>query len=349
VPVAREHAFSDKSDLRLRIWRVVGVEPAGGDKSKRPIRICHILQVQETGERGLAVVAAAQRGLVHRSQLVALGIGRGSIAHRVGVGSLHPVLPSVFAVGHPALEPLAAEVAALLYVREDCVLSHRTAAAMWGFAQPSAGPVEITLAGRNVRQRPGLTVHRVQDLDARDVRLREGIPVTAPARTLIDLAAVGSDHDVVQAIAQARVLRLCSDPDLDAAMAECPGRTGTSRLRRILRSDAGPALTRSEGERRMLRLADQAQLPRPQVNTRLLNYEIDFLWQESKLVLEVDGHAFHAHRSAFESDRRRDQVLVAAGYRVVRVTWRQLVWEPIAVISRVAQALALAAEPRSRG
>jgi hypothetical protein len=244
-PTPREHAFPDKTKLRPQVWRVIEAEPAPGGKSDRPIRVCRILQVKGAGNAGLATVAAAQRGVVHREQLVALGIGRGSIAHRVGSGSLHRILPSVFAVGHPALAALAPEVAALLYAGDDCVLSHATAAAIWGFGPPPrADQIHVTLAGRNVPERPGLRIHRVPELDSRDVRLRDGLPVTAPARTLIDLAGQVGDDLFADALAQARVLRLVSDRELNAAIARCPSRAGTARVRRVLRDESIATMAR---------------------------------------------------------------------------------------------------------
>jgi very-short-patch-repair endonuclease len=102
---------------------------------------------------------------------------------------------------------------------------------------------------------------------------------------------------------------------------------------------AGPQLARSEAERRMLGLLAAAQLPRPEVNARLEGLEVDFLWRAQKLIVEVDGYSFHADRAAFECDRRRDQMLLAARYRALRVTWRQLLEEPIALAVRIGQAL----------
>jgi very-short-patch-repair endonuclease len=258
------------------------------------------------------------------------------------IGSLHTVLPSVFAVGRAALEPLGAEIAALLYVGDDCVLSHATAAALWGLSPPR-DLVEITLAGRNVRQRPELRVYRVAELDARDVRLRDGIPVTAPARTLIDFAASALDDDLQAALSEARVLRLITDGDLRLALERCPTRSGSARLRRFLRAETGRLKTRRAAERLLLSLLSKAGLPRPEANVHVHGFEVDFVWRDAKLIVETDGYQFHSHRSAFERDRRRDQVLVAAGYRVIRVTWRQLEREPLAVVARIAQALAFTA------
>ncbi len=124
-----------------------------------------------------------------------------------------------------------------------------------------------------------------------------------------------------------------------AAIDRAPGRTGVGMLRQILARTSGPAFTRSTAERRLLKLIREAQLPHPLTNSRTKGYELDFLWPEQRLVVEVDGRRFHGHRAAFERDRRRDATLVAAGYRVIRVTWRQITEEPLAVVATLAQAL----------
>jgi very-short-patch-repair endonuclease len=320
----------------------VVVEAASGDRRGEPARIRRVLQVSERGERGLALIGAAQRGVVRRSQLVEIGIGRGSIAHRVKIGSLHRVLPAVYAIGHPALESSAFETAALLYCGHDVVLSHGTAAALWGLLPDAPPEVSVTLAGRNVGRPTGLRVHRVAVIDARDVRLRQGLPVTSPARTMIDFASEASSGAVEAALNEARVQRLVTDESLGQAMARCPLRSGVGRLRALLTAERGPSLTRSETERRLRFLVERGELPWPQFNVWLFGHLVDAVWPEAKLVVEVDGYGVHGHRRAFESDRRRDQRMAALGFVVVRVTARQLRDEPMAVLGRLAQALALA-------
>lgn len=290
------------------------------------------------------MVAAAQRGLVHRSQLAVLGIGRGSVAHRISTGTLHRVLPSVLAVGHPALPPLGAETAALLHVGEGCALSHRTAAALWGLVKTDPQRIEVTVAGRKVRHRSGLHVYHTTAFDLRDVRLRHGLPVTAPARTMIDFAALAGEEELVGALAEARVLRLVTDAQLEAAMERAPLRTGVARLRAVMHEESGLGRqpTRNDAERLPLSLVAQAGLPPPSANARLLGMEVDLLWKSERLVVEFDGWDAHGHRAAFERDHRRGQILNAAGYDVFRVTWRQLVDEPMAVVVRIAQTLAKA-------
>ncbi len=286
-------------------------------------------------------MAGAQRTLAHVRQLRALGIGRGAIDHRVSVGSLHRVLPSVLSLVAPVLEPLAAETAALLYAGDDCVLSHETAAALWGLA-PEPPFVALTVVGRTVQRQPSIHIYRVKDLDARDVRMRHGFPVTAPARSIIDFAAAHPAEAVARVLNEARVLKLVTDAELTAALGRCRGRTGTRCVRALLAAEHGPAITRSEAERRLRSLLRAADLPDPQFNVRVGNHLVDALWPRQRLIVEVDGYGFHGHRRAFETDRRRDQELVAAGYQVIRVTWRQLTEEPIAVAARLAQALVVA-------
>ena len=249
------------------------------------------------------------------------------------------MLPGVFAAGHGTLAPFAAELAALLYFGHDVVVSHVSAARIWRLEQALSGTVHVTVIGRNVRSRTGLIVHRVASLDPRDVRLREGIPVTAPARTLIDVAGIRGEDALEGALAEARVQKLITERELRAATARAPGRAGVALLRAVLRLQDSPRMMRSEAEGKLLKLLRDARLPPPETNARVLGYEVDFVWRAQKLVVEVDGYAFHGHRAAFERDRAKDQVLVAAGYRVIRVTWRQLEREPLVVLTKIAQAL----------
>jgi very-short-patch-repair endonuclease len=229
----------------------------------------------------------------------------------------------------------------VLCAGENAVLSHRAAAVVWGIAERFGIALEVTVIGRHIRHQPGLAVHRVAALDLRDVRLRHGLPVTAPARTLIDYAAQASEEELVGALAEARVLRLVTDRELMAAMERAPWRTGVGRLRAVLNDETGLGRqrTRNDAERRLLALIVEAGLPRPVANVRVCGFEVDLLWPAEKVIVELDGWQAHGHQAAFERDHRRGQVLNAAGYRVLRVTWRQLTEEQIAVAVRIAQTL----------
>jgi very-short-patch-repair endonuclease len=298
-----------------------------------------VVWVDAAGDKAVAAVARLQRGLISREQLRAMGLGRGAIEHRLASGRLHRVRRGVYQVGHSAAPPLAREIAALLAYGPGSVLSHRTAAVQWRILPPADGPVSVTILGRDGGRRPGVRRHRVQSLGAVDLRLRDGVPLTAPARTLLDLAGEADDRDLGRAINEALVQRLVSTGDLRSVLERCERRPGSPILRRLVDKFEEPALTRSEAEVRMLELLRRSGLPSPETNVRVGRYEVDMLWRQDRLVVEIDGFAFHSTRAAFERDRRRDADLQTAGLRVMRVTWRQIVEEPEATLVRVARLL----------
>jgi very-short-patch-repair endonuclease len=290
-------------------------------------------------------IADAQKGFVMRAQLAGAGLSRGAIAHRLQTGLLREYHRGVYLVGRSSLEPLGRETAAVLRHRGHAILSHRSAAAVWGLLGPSPDEVTVTVVTIGSHSRSGLRVHRVQALDRRDLRARNGLPLTAPGRTLLDLAAEVPDAELEEALAVARQRGLATDGEIRAAVERAPGRKGATRLAHVLATGQACGFTRSKGERRMRALLRSAELPQPRANAPLLGYVADFLWSEHRLVVEVDGYLFHSNKTSFESDRRRDQVFAAAGYTVIRVTWNQLSNEPLAVVARIAQALAA----RARG
>ncbi len=157
---------------------------------------------------------------------------------------------------------------------------------------------------------------------------------------MIDLAAEASAAELAEAFGEARAKRLVTDAELKAALSSLPpNHCGAAIVRRLLR-EGGSTYDRSKAERLMRRLLKTAGLPQPRVNVMLGGYLVDFLWPDAKLIVEVDGYATHGDRTAFENDRLRDQAHAAAGYVVVRITWRQLQHEPLAVVARIAQILA---------
>jgi very-short-patch-repair endonuclease len=330
-----EPAFRATPELRPEVWRVAHVRDAVRAKAEVPARVFHVLQVEGAGERGLAQVAGAQRALVHRRQLRDLGITRGSYNHRIATGALHHVLPGVLSVVHPLLEPLTAETAALLYAGDDSVLSHDSAAALWGLTlTPSF--VAITVIGRHVRIRPELHVHQAKALDIRDVRMHRGFPVTAPARTLIDCA---TSPTIDRLLNEARVLKLVKDAEIDAAMERGPGRTGVAAMRALLEVESESGFTQSRAERRLKRIVAGSGMERPIFNTYVEGVRADAYWPRVKLIIEVDGYQAHGHWAAFQRDRARDRRLVAAGFVVLRFTWHQLIQRPLEVVAEIARTL----------
>jgi very-short-patch-repair endonuclease len=283
----------------------------------------------------LSELAGAQRGMVELSQLRALGITRGSYEHRVRTGALHRVFPSVLCVVDPVLEPLAYETAALLYVGDDAVLSHDSAAALWGLTT-SPSFVAITVIGRRVRSRPGVRVHQVKGLDIRDLRHHQGFPVTSPARTLIDCA---TSPTIDRLLNEARVLKLVKDAEIYAAMERSPGRTGVGAMRALLEVESESGFTQSRAERRLKRIIAGSGMERPIFNTYVEGVRADAYWSRVKLIIEVDGYQAHGHWAAFQRDRARDRRLIAAGFVVLRFTWHQLIQRPLEVVAEIARTL----------
>jgi very-short-patch-repair endonuclease len=281
----------------------------------------------------IAALAASQWGVVSRVQLRALGLGRGAIDQRLAAGRLLPLHRGVYAVGHDRLARRGRFVAAVLASGAGAVLSHRSAAAVWGL-RPSAGPwIDVTIPTRTGRKAgTGIRLHRAGALTPDEATSRDGIPVTTPARTLLDLAATVQRHELARALNEAERLRIFDLTDTSAVLCRHHTRPGTRNLAGALRQwDPAETLTRSELERRFLELCAEHALPAPRVNTGVLGFEVDFLWEPERVIVEIDGWAYHSTRSDYETDRARDAELAAAGFRVVRFTYRRVFREPAAV------------------
>jgi len=280
-----------------------------------------------------------QNGAVKHRQLLAAGLSRSAIRARLRRGRLAWLFPGVYAAGDPRLMPLVRQSGALLSVGPRAALSHRTAAAVWGLARDDPEAIHVTVTRANPRPRSGVRIHRLTRLSEADVTTHANLRLTTPARTLIDFAAQADSSELYSAFAEARAKRLINDQALRAALARAPkNHSGAAIVRAML--SASDTYDRSKAERMMRRLCRQAELPQPRVNVHLHGFLVDFLWPDRRLIVEVDGYGTHGTRRAFEADRRRDQVHVAAGYVVIRITWQQLQHESLAVLARVAQALA---------
>jgi very-short-patch-repair endonuclease len=194
-------------------------------------------------------------------------------------------------------------MAAVLALGAGAVVSHRSAAAIWGLLSPARGPIDVTVPGDGGRRkRGGIVIHRSSTLVAGVSTRRSGVPLTTPARTIRDLRRSVPQPVFQRAVRRALDLRLIAHTDLDRE----------------------PDLTRSELERRFLSVCRRHRLPQPEVNARIGPYEVDFLWRDSRVVAETDGFRFHGDRLAFERDRARDAELQAHGYVVLRFTYRQV-------------------------
>ena len=270
-------------------------------------------------DEAIAALAECQHGVVARRQLIALGLGRRAIAHRLECGRLHLIHRGVYAVGHRVLSVRGRWMAAVLACREGAVLSHQSAAALWSIGGTARTRIDVT-APRDLRPRPGLHPHRAV-LPADEITVLDGIPTTTPARTLLDLAAVVPRRTLERALDEAEILRL---PGPHTLLDRYPGRRGAANLRTLLITSRSPTPTRTELEDRFLTFVDDHGLPRPATNCVVDIYEVDAVWRDARLIVELDGFATHGTRRGFERDRARDRRLTVAGWRVIRLTWRHL-------------------------
>jgi predicted transcriptional regulator of viral defense system len=291
-------------------------------------------------QKAIARLARKQHGIVSRTQLLALGIGAEAIKRRVRAGRLKVVYRGTYLVG-PMMPALAREMAAVLACGEAAVLSHRSAATLWKLLPyPAQSAVHLTVP-RALAQRAGMRIHRVKALPPDEVMRQHGIPITTPARTVLDLAASVTAAQLEQALATAESDHRTSRRQLALLLARHPRRRGTRRLRRLLERYTRPALTRSQAERRLLDLIRKAGLPAPEVNFMTERYELDLYWPEHRFAVEIDSLWTHGSASSFEADRRRDAELAADGLQVVRITDVGIADEPERQIALISLALAL--------
>jgi very-short-patch-repair endonuclease len=291
-------------------------------------------------DHAIAMLAWRQWGVVTRSQLRALGLSDDEIDYRISVGRLRLIHRGVYAVGHHRLSAEGIWLAAVYAGGEDAVLSHRSAARLWDLL-PHNGRIEVTTrAGR--RDRPGIHYFR-SSVDSSDRSEHRSIPVTTVARTLFDLGAVDARR-VPKALEQAEVLGMLDIRELRRLIDANPRRPVTSALRTALaRAAARRGITRSELEERFRELVEGAGLPGAEMNRPIdlgsLVIEADAVWAGSRVLVELDGYAFHRTPAAFERDRARDRAAVAAGWRVIRITWKQLAEDPAGLVNDLRRAL----------
>lgn len=283
----------------------------------------------------IAELADTQHGVVARRQLLALGIGPEAIKVRLRAGRLHRIHAGVYSVGHRVLSREARWMAAVLFCGRGAVLSHRSAAALWGIRRPTSGPVEVT-TGSKSRSRGSIRRH-YSALPADEVTKHDGIRVTTVPRTIFDLAADAGADAAESALRQAEYLRLHDRLSLPHLLDRYPGRRGSRAVRDCLarrRETGGRA--RSWLEEVFLPFLDRHGLPRParlnaSIEVQGRRFEVDCHWPRLRAVVELDGFAAHGTRAAFRADRFRDRKLRVGDYRFMRLAPEQLEDEPAEV------------------
>jgi very-short-patch-repair endonuclease len=289
----------------------------------------------------LAELATRQHGVVALFQLRDLGFGDAAIKARLASGLLHHRHEEVYAVGHRRLGQRGWWWAAVLAYGPGAVLSHRTAAVLWGFRRPRKEPIDVTArCGRQgVERRSGIWIHRCK-IGPEDMTTEGGFPVTTVARTIFDLAEVAPYDSLKGAAEEADRLKLLRLRELEGVCERGRGRRALRPVRRLLEELRFPDAGRSPLEIRFSAFVHEHRLPEPNQNAQLLGHEVDALWPAAKLVVELDSWEHHGHRTAFERDRARDLKLMIAGYRTIRVTHRRLDREPDRLAAEIRQLLA---------
>jgi len=291
-------------------------------------------------------LAVAQNGVVTRGQLDGLGLNDQAIAKRVARGRLHRVHQGVYSLTPGVMTERGRFMAAVLACGPDAVLSHRSAAYLWGIVDGWEEPIDVTAPNRRGRSPDGVAAHRDGSLQPIDKVKRHGIPCTSLARTLLDYAGVEPEWKLRKAVSEAEVLRLLDPRAVRSVLRRGRRRRGVARLRLVVDTlHPQTGRTRSELERRFLALCERADLPEPEVNVWLDApggdpLQADFLWRDARLIIEADSRRFHETASAFERDPRRAQRLELAGWRVSRCTWSQVQGEPHQLATMIRDLLA---------
>jgi very-short-patch-repair endonuclease len=279
--------------------------------------------------------------VVTRRQLLDAGFSSTEIDRRIARGRLHRLWRGVYAVGRPRLTLLGWWRAAVLACGRDALLSHDSAAALWGIRDANTGnegeqarpeTIHVSVSATKSPRRAGIRVHRRSKLSGSECGVCHGIPVTTPARTLVDLSTLHRPEHIEAWVNQADKLGLINPEALRSALEKNRGMDGAPVLRKVLDRRTFQ-LTDSELERRFLRLVRRARLPAPLTQQRVNGFRVDFFWPELRVIVETDGLRYHRTASQQAKDRRRDQRLVAAGFTVLRFTHAQVAFEPSAVVA----------------
>jgi hypothetical protein len=266
----------------------------------------------------IAQLAERQYGHVARRQLLAIGLRSRAIDQWIAQGKLIPVHAGVYAVGYLRSDAVARAAAALLACGPDAVLSHETAAALWGLR--TRWPERPEVSSPSCHRRPGIRHHRSRTLTRRDVRRHRGLRVTSPARTLIEIVPRLTRRQFARAVNDARLAGHLKGPDVNRLANVTPI---TSHPTRSTFEDEFPAFAREYG------------LPAPQINAKVAGYEVDVLFAAERVIVELDSWEHHQDRRSFETDRERDAATLAAGHVTVRITWERYRGQPDAEAARL--------------
>ena len=278
-------------------------------------------------------IADSAHGVVTRRELLDAGVTRREIARRLRSGALRREYPGVYRVGHRAPSVEARYLAAVKACGDGARLSRRAAAYLLGIVKGSPPPPEVTAPTE--RRIKGVRTHRERHPlpGNSDVTTWRGIPVTTPARTLVDLAAVLSKDELARACHEAGVRHRTTPAQVEAVLARQPNSPGAGKLRAVLRGEA--RVTLSKLERRFLELLHAAGLPLPDTNRPAGGRRVDCRWPDHKLTVELDSYTYHHSRHAWEQDRRREREAYARGDEFRRYTYGDVFERPAEMLAEL--------------
>ncbi len=279
--------------------------------------------------------------MVTRSQMVACGFTNRQVERVLASGEARRLHLGMYLLG-PTLSAHAQALAAVLACGPGALLSHISAACIQGFLPLPArfASVDVTVTGGRAGKQDGIRVHHTKVLRSHERRERDGIPITAPLRTLIDLASCCSPARLETAVAEAFARGAVNKGMLERAVNEAHGRRGIAELRRMIGADRRPSRTRSRPERVLLALLRASGVGGFETNARIGIWEVDFYWRDAGLVVEVDAYVTHSSPWAFERDRRKTADLEDRGLRVHRVTDLQIEHAPRETVDGIRRRLA---------
>jgi len=267
-------------------------------------------------ERKIARIANRAHGIVTRVELLTAGVTPAEIKHRLARGALLREHRGVYRVGHRAPSIYATYMAAVRACGDGAVLSGRAAAHLLGLIKGAAPPPEVTAPRR--RRVEGICTRRSDRLGRRERTVWRGIPVTSPARTLVEIAADLPEDELARACHEAGVLHHTTPAQVEAILAGRPKSAGAGTLRRVMSGET--KVTLSKLEARFLKLLRDAGLPLPQTNRPAGSHRVDCRWPEQRLTVELDSYRYHNSRHAWEQDRRREREARARGDEYRRYT-----------------------------
>jgi very-short-patch-repair endonuclease len=299
----------------------------------------------------LSELARRQYGVVARRQLLGIGVGEDQIEHRLAIARLHLLHKGVYAVGHKVIPREGRWMAVVLASGPGAVLSHWSAAALWGIRPNGRSAIDVTVSHRSRSSDP--IRRHLSQVPADERRVEVGIPVTSPPRTIFDLAATEGVDSLIAMLREAEYRRRYDRLSLWDLLDRYPGKRGSRKVRFALErlKEEPPGRARSKLEERFAPFLRRYRLPLPRFNNWIVlngkRYQVDCHWPGTNQIVELDGWEGHRTRSAFREDRARDRALRVAGYSVTRLTWNQLDDEPEAIAADLRALLQTNETPRA--